>query len=268
MTSSKQTGQFHRKAFFFDLDGTLAVHDQPPSADDAGAIRSLRRQGHLAFLCTGRAPTHIYDSIRAIGFDGIIAAAGCHILFDGRILYRRPLAPEFLEHIIAYYRKNGKLCVLEGEQSLYIVNPDNPHAGLSSKWPSIDQTDAFCPKTGKYAGQAVFKFTAFGADADENRRLFSPDMDIIEHPTHIEVLPAGCCKSDGIKRVLEAAGMDRADSIAFGDSNNDIDMLRYAGIGVAMGGSPETVIEAADRITGPLSESGVAQEIKRYLAEI
>ena len=71
-------------------------------------------------------------------------------------------------------------------------------------------------------------------------------------------MPAGCCKSDGMRRLLEAAGIEREDSVAFGDSGNDIDMLAWAGIGVAMGNAPEEVQAAADFVTGTLAESGVS----------
>lgn len=251
-----------KKAFFFDLDGTLATQDQPPSQADADAIKAIREQGHLAFLCTGRVPCHVYDSIKAIGFDGFIEGAGAFVSVGENVLYRRLIEPAFLQRIITHYLENGQTCVLEGEQSLYIINPK---ADWTKKWPIVEGANAFDPINGAYAGQEVYKFTAYGTILEETRKLLEPEMYIIDHMAYAEVLPCGCCKADGMRRVLEAVGLNRTDSVAFGDSRNDLDMLRYAGIGIAMGNAVEDVRLAADRITAPLCENGVSQALAEFI---
>lgn len=64
---------------FFDLDGTLAQNDCPPSPGTVRALRSARAAGHKVFLCTGRVKCDIYKEIWDIGFDGAICGAGTHI---------------------------------------------------------------------------------------------------------------------------------------------------------------------------------------------
>jgi hydroxymethylpyrimidine pyrophosphatase-like HAD family hydrolase len=86
-------------------------------------------------------------------------------------------------------------------------------------------------------------------------------MSVIDHERFIEALPAGCSKANGMQRVLDVLGIDKANSIAFGDSRNDLDMLLYAGVGVAMGNAPDVVIQAANYVTTSLSENGVAHAI-------
>ena len=247
------------KAYFFDLDGTLAAQDQPPSEEDADAIRTLRKKGNLAFLCTGRAPCHVYDSIRAIGFDGFVSAAGAYVTVGNKVIYRRIISSDLLRQIVENYIKNGQTCVLEGVQSLYLIHPK---PDWYQQWPVITDAKDFEPSVGRFAGQGVCKFTAYGPINEKTRRLLSSEMDFIEHETYCEVVPSGCCKSDGMRRVLDVYHLERADCVAFGDSRNDLDMLRYAGIGVAMGGSPDVVLRAADRITAPLKEHGVSKALK------
>ncbi len=254
------TGARRTRAVFLDLDGTIAAGDRPPTETVTAAIRRARSAGHRVFLCTGRAPSYIYSAVEAIGFDGIVAAAGGYIRLGGRVLYRRLLEPETLRLVIETYQRNGKAVFLEGEENMYSLNsPPSYKTG----WPAVSGPEDFAPG-GKYAGQGVLKFTAYGPVGPE-RRLLEPALAIIEHGRYAEVVPAGVSKADGMRRVLEALGIPRQDSIAVGDSRNDLPMLAYAGIGVAMGGSPPEVLDAADRVTGTLAENGVASVLEDLL---
>lgn len=251
-----------QKAAFFDLDGTLAVDNRPPSRKVTDAVRAFRGKGNRVFLCTGRATSFLYPSVLAVGFDGIVAAAGAFVSLGGRVLYKKLLSPALLRRIAAHFLETGGRCLLEGEQNMYAVNPCRPDDGM---WPEITDPDAFEPGKGKFAGQGVFKFTAYGPVAEAARRVAAGEMSVIDHERFAEALPAGCGKADGMRRVLEATGIPRENSIAFGDSRNDIDMLRYAGVGIAMGNSPEPVLLAADRVTSSFSEDGVAQALNLLL---
>jgi hydroxymethylpyrimidine pyrophosphatase-like HAD family hydrolase len=74
----------------------------------------------------------------------------------------------------------------------------------------------------------------------------------------------GVSKASGLARVAEELGVDRADVLAIGDGRNDIEMLRWAGRGVAMGQAVEEVKEAADGVTAPVQDDGVAVELERW----
>ncbi len=250
-----------QRAVFLDLDGTIANHNRPPSETVTAAIRRARAAGHRVFLCTGRAPAYIYDAVREVGFDGIVAAAGGYIRLGGEVLYRRFLSGELLRTVIGAYLENGKAVLLEGEVNMYAVNTPPYH---KKEWPSVTGPEDFAAG-GRFAGQGVYKFTAYGALGEE-RRVLEPAMNLICHDTYVEALPAGVNKADGMRRVLERIGVPQADSIAVGDSRNDIDMLLYAGTGVAMGGSPAEVVQAADRVTGTLEENGAAAVLEELLA--
>lgn len=68
---------------------------------------------------------------------------------------------------------------------------------------------------------------------------------------------AGITKASGIEVMLRHLGMDRKDSIAFGDSYNDLEMLEFAAVGVAMGNAPEAVKKAANLVTDEVTEEGI-----------
>lgn len=251
-----------RKAAFFDLDGTLAVDNQPPSQEVFTAVRAFQAKGNRIFLCTGRATAHLYSAVLDIGFDGIVAAGGAFVSVGGRLLCRRLLTADQIRRTISFFLRDGHPCILEGEQNLYTVNGFGEWA---KAYPAVTDPDAFEPGRGEFAGQGVFKFTAYGPVADPIRRLLGDEVGVIDHGRFAEVVPAGCSKADGIRRVLAAAGIARENSIAIGDSRNDVDMLQYAGLGIAMGGAPEPVRRAADRVTSTFAENGVAAALRSLM---
>ena len=80
----------------------------------------------------------------------------------------------------------------------------------------------------------------------------------------LDLSPVGVTKASGLARVCEALDIDAADVLAIGDGRNDIEMLRWAGRGVAMGQSIDLVKDAADAVTADVKDDGVAQELGRY----
>jgi hydroxymethylpyrimidine pyrophosphatase-like HAD family hydrolase len=80
----------------------------------------------------------------------------------------------------------------------------------------------------------------------------------------LDLTPKGVHKASGLQRVADELGLESADVLAIGDGRNDIEMLEWAGRGVAMGQAIEEVRAAADDVTGTVHEDGVAQELSRW----
>ncbi|HEX6875037.1 MAG TPA: HAD family hydrolase [Nocardioidaceae bacterium] len=80
----------------------------------------------------------------------------------------------------------------------------------------------------------------------------------------LDLAPEGISKASGLAEVADRLGIDSADVLAIGDGRNDIEMLGWAGRGVAMGQSPEEVKEAADAVTASVYDDGVADELNRW----
>ena len=80
----------------------------------------------------------------------------------------------------------------------------------------------------------------------------------------LDLAPVGVSKAFGLQQVTEALGLEASDVLAIGDGRNDIEMLGWAGRGVAMGQAIEVVQEAADDVTGTVHDEGVATELDRW----
>ncbi len=80
----------------------------------------------------------------------------------------------------------------------------------------------------------------------------------------LDLAPVGVSKASGLAHVAEQLGVDAADVLAIGDGRNDIEMLEWAGRGVAMGQAVQQVLDAADDVTATVAEDGAAVELGRY----
>lgn len=249
-------------AAFFDLDGTLATDNQPPAAEDVAAIRAFRARGNYAFLCTGRSTGYLYPAVLDIGFDGIVAGAGAYITVGDRLVYRNSVSPQTLDPILHRFVGTPHTLIMETERSMIQLKgcPDALHV---RDYPCIANAQEWYDR---YAQETVSKLTIYRAPISAAlRELLERDLDVIEHARYYEVVPRGCSKSDGIRRVLEVIGVPRENTIAFGDSPNDRDMIAYAGLGVVMGDGDPSVQAIADRVTLPLSQCGVAHILNELL---
>ena len=110
-----------RKAVFFDIDGTLWDEHFVIPESTKEAIRMLRENGHLAFLCSGRTRAFIQDErLLTLGFDGIVAGCGTWIEMDGKTLFYKKLEQELIEDTIHILKEYGIPTVYEGSRNLYM----------------------------------------------------------------------------------------------------------------------------------------------------
>ncbi len=251
-------------AAFFDLDGTLAMHNQPPAAVDVEAMRAFRARGNYLFLCTGRSLGYLYPAVLDIGFDGIIAGAGAYVLLGEQLLYRTDVPNSILLPIQRLFERSSATLVMETERNM--VQLASPTAQkLVAAYPRIYTADEW---QAQYGEEVTSKLTVYGDMPPGVLSAAQETLDLIQHPTYAELVPKGCSKSNGIEKILAALNLPREQSIAFGDSMNDYDMLQYVGVGIAMGNADVRVKAIADRVTLPYDQGGIAKVLHEYLEDV
>lgn len=125
-------------AAFFDWDGTLSADGQTVASDTVDAIHALQQGGNAAILCTGRATGLIPDTAKAIGFDGLVAAAGAFVRLGEKQLFRRYLPPEQIPALIAHFCRRQTCVLRKGKRrcTSSMTRPaGSPQAGRPSASP-------------------------------------------------------------------------------------------------------------------------------------
>lgn len=268
------------KMVFLDIDGTLLHRDGKISFKSRYAVRKARANGHYVCIATGRCGAEISEEIRAVGFDGIICAAGAQIIWKGMTLREKFLDNDQVKAVTKLLQQGGGFYILEGPDSLYV---------RSSMWKELlgkadlgeKQAEwfvkAFTPLVALWERQedvgSVNKIAYFNtaySTKELSERLkeqklratsFVHDMDEGESG---EITRVECNKGESLCYLAESLGFTAADAIAIGDSENDLDMLKAAGCGIAMGNAPEKVKKAADEVTACVWEEGVYQAFLRH----
>ena len=256
------------KAVFFDIDGTIWDNKRFIPESAVKGIRELRKNGHLAFINSGRARSNILDeNLLGIGFDGIVAACGNYIEMNGDVIFDNCLTDEQVRKIIDVADRCNMPIVLEGPVFHYI-SPDG-----FEKDPYVDylfeKLGDRAKLTTEYDGKE--KINKFSADvfpdtdyATIKKELFD-FVDPINHDGMVfEFVPKNSSKADGIGMLCEKFGIALDDTYAIGDSNNDVDMLRFVGHGICMGGGMPAAMAVSEFITDRLQDDGLYNALKHY----
>lgn len=253
------------KAAFFDIDGTLVsfnTHRVPESAIQA--IENLRRQGVKIFLATGRHPIWVKN----IGFvfDGFVALNGGYCTTrTGEVIYKQALSADDFKAMLKYQQEVEPFscaCVLDNQICINYVNDiaQGVYNLVGIEAPEVSDINQF-------ADIPVYQLIAFFNSEQEKdiMKVMPHSVAARWHPDFADVVPLGINKAVGIQHVLSRYGISQEETIAFGDGGNDIAMLRYAGIGVAMGNAADEVKAEADYVTSSVDEDGIAKALARYI---
>lgn len=257
----------NKKALFFDIDGTLWDHTNHIQKSTIEGIRAARSNGHFAFICSGRARAYIQDpNLLAVGFDGVVAGCGTHIELDGKLIYQKLIDREVAVRTVETVRKYGMRPILEGPEYLYMDETEfgGEIYGQKLKHELKDRLVGISDHTGEWVINKLSCATE-GADCEG---CFNELQEYYTYLIHniavVEMVPQGHTKATGIAKVCEYLGIPRADTFAFGDSVNDLAMLEYAGVGVAMGSGTDDAKAAADYVTSDLQDDGIYRAMLHF----
>ena len=263
------------RAVFLDVDGTYADYGVVPEGH-VRAVRAAREAGHRVLLCTGRPVSMLPDNILAAGFDGLVASAGAYTEVGGTVLLDRRLPADLAARTVGALDAHHAVYILEAQDALHA-----PPAAMERLRAILDAH--FSKSPGGPVGSSAI-LAAVRPTADRAAVPFAK-VSVFESPVAMERLvqeigggiavvansvanegwhagelyQRGISKADGVAAAIAHLGIAREDTIAIGDGANDLEMLAYAGVGVAIEGSAPELMAIADRTAaGPRQEGLVA----------
>ncbi len=254
-----------------DLDGTLLGSDEGVSARNLRALRAAREAGVAVVLVTGRPPRWVRGLARELDLGTPAICANGAIVYDaeaGRILEHRPMAPELACEIVTTLRRAVPGVQFAFEMGLVFGHEPSYRPLTSRPMPEEMRVgDAL-----ELAGQPVTKVLARHDERDAAglaealgealRRRSEPTWST---PYLLEIAAAGIDKGRALAGICRGMGIPAESVVAFGDMPNDLSMLRWAGIGVAMGNADPRVTACAERIAERNDRDGVARVIEELL---
>lgn len=251
------------KAIFFDVDGTLLSHDTHGVPESTvRALEALRERGILTFLATGRHTSMLQEILPmdALHFDGIVSLNGQYCRNADGVIYHCPFPQEDIIALLDHLKDNPHPCILIEEEQMYI-NFHNEYvervqAAIRAKMPVLGEIR-------RGYTEPIYQALLYISDEDMARlpplpgirfsrwRLGGPEL------SGADLYPASGGKSVGIARVLQHYGLDKSETMAFGDGENDVDMFAAVGTAVAMGNACAEAKAAAHYITDDVDRDGI-----------
>lgn len=266
-----------RKVVFLDVDGTV-VNDKgviPESAKKA--IRKAVENGHKLVVCSGRSRFQLPDMLLDLGFSGTITAAGAHVIADGTEIFHAVIDEEHRKFLAEYMEKNNFAYCFQTDSG--VVMSENSEKRIFSIMRDMGVTDRHLEQlVGAISVQQdvwnnareeklIYYDAPYGVErvhADLEPYFDAVALSLSGADDYCgEVGINGIHKATGMKAYLEHVGISRENSIAIGDGPNDLQMMDYAGIGVAMGNAKEEVKKRADMVTAHIDEDGIYAALEK-----
>lgn len=263
----------------FDLDGTVLRRDLRITARTINSIQRLRERGMRLVVATGRHFESAREHAYRLGFgeeDPMICYGGSMVRrLGGETLLHRTVPRGLAIEVVEWAANRGlhARIFLDGR---IVTSPRTPpsdtyiRAADESGLTVVESLSDFLASAEEEPIKLVYvdEPDDVGGWLEDARSAFSGRLFVTRSlPHYVEVGSLEGMKSRGLEFVCEMWGIDPARALAFGDADNDLDMLRFAGRGVAVGGMTGEVREAADVVAPPVNEDGVARYLESLLEE-
>ena len=262
------TGGARPTAVALDIDGTLIDHDEGLSPAVVDAVRRTAAQVPV-ILATGRAWSTTRPVAERFGLpDGgfVVCSNGARTLRfpDGKVIDERTFDPSTVIASVRRYAPNARMAVEEYDGG-YLVTAPFPEGDLGADVQiRVVGDDELAPEP---VTRLIIRDPE-QSEADFVRLAERLGLHGVSYfvgwTAWLDIAPEGVNKSTGLKVALAQYDLDSSGLVAIGDGRNDIEMLTYAGRGIAMGSAPDEVKAAADEVTKSVQDDGVVAVLNRW----
>lgn len=270
-----------KKVIFLDIDGTLALPGETvPVSSAIEVIKKAHTKGHYVFLSTGRCYS-MMSRFMKYGFDGAIASAGGYIFCGDKIIYDCPMTEEQKQNVLRIFKENGVFRTVECKNGSYTDTEffdfirKQSGGNLSSemlRWQNqLTNSLGIRPMT-EYPGDPVYKLILMSPsmkNLDMCRPALEKDFNFCIQDSsdlyiNCELINRKFNKGTAVLKVCDYLGIPVENSIAFGDSMNDWEMLETAGLGICMENGNEELKKLADDVCPAVTDDGIQKAFLKY----
>ncbi|MBT32217.1 MAG: haloacid dehalogenase [Thalassobius sp.] len=253
------------KAVFFDIDGTLiSLKTKVIPESTQKAIKNLREKGIKVIVATGRSIKDL-SHIKHIDFDGFLTFNGGYCMtIDGQVMFRQTIASDDIKNLINYSEKSNVSFSLMYEDKA-IISDRNPQVEELYTHVNLPVPPLYNKETVDIAN--VLQVNVFINPENEvsfMQEVMPNSLATRWTPLFADVNPSGISKQNGVQCFCDYFDIDVSETMAFGDGGNDISMLKYVKIGVAMGNAGDNVKEIADYITEEVDDHGIEAALMHF----
>ena len=261
------------KIIFLDIDGTLtSAGSNTPPASAMDAVRKAQAKGHKVFLCTGRNPAMLAP-VLALGFEGAVAGAGGYVFAGDRVLFDCPMTSEQLETGMRLLKENGVFRTIEakdatwGDEDLgdFLARAGDGNSELVRWRKALAEQLNILPMS-EYDGRPIYKIVFMCREASQlepARAALEKDFSFVvqdvaaHHCLNGELINRKFDKGRGVKIVADYYGAGLEDTIGFGDSMNDLEMIETVGYSVCMENGSPALKAMSDLVCPAVEEDGL-----------
>ncbi|WP_114854259.1 Cof-type HAD-IIB family hydrolase [Brachybacterium sp. YJGR34] len=262
-----------------DLDGTLLHDDLSVSPRTRAALDAVRAAGVPVVPVTARQPEGVRDIAEQAGIDGWVLCSNGSLALHwrtGERLFEQAIAVEAQQELAAALneripgllyasvRQGGEVFLAEHDYARSATYADHKRDPESMAVAVLE--DVLAEPSLKLVVRHLSRTPAELLEAARELGVDGVELTHSDAP-FLEVQPAGVTKASSLARLCEELGVDRSEVVAFGDAPNDLEMVGWAGHGVAVAGADAAVARAAAEVTGSNNADGVAQVLERMLEQ-
>ena len=266
------------KMLALDLDGTLTNSEKQVTPRTAAALAKAAQKGVRIVLASGRPTVGVQPLARQLGLD---KTGGCILSYNGGkvidcatglTLVQHAFPPELVGPVCAFARQAGAVALTYDAGGILTERPDDPYVQIEAninRIPARGVDDL--PAAVDFA---INKILVVGDPErmphveELMQQQFAGRLSIYRsQPFFIEVMPLGIEKAASLALLLRTQGMFAKDLMACGDGWNDLPMIQFAGLGVAMGNAVPQVRLAADYVTADNDHDGVGLAVEKFILQ-
>ena len=265
------------KLIALDMDGTMLDGDSRLTQRTKEALRAAQDGGIRVAAATGRMYPSAMIHIRDVGIKSASIFYNGALIRDplsGETIYERTLGRELTGEILAFFREHGWYIQIYSDDKLIVKDRADERCQYYEKIGGMEAAargEGFweCGLDSAKLLGISFDLPEFERMCEEVRRKFGSRIyQATSWGAFVEIVHPAVNKAKALRRVSEYYGIAREEVMAIGDGVNDIEMISWAGTGVAMGNAKEKVKAAADIVAPPNTEDGAAQIVEEAVASL